>query len=443
MKIIQSFWSGNQKNVDTKYGWQDSKFHWMGWILSVNQLVKFYDDVELYTDDFGYDILINHLNLPYTKVHVVLNDLDSFPSELWALAKIKVYAMQDKPFVHVDGDVFIWDKFPLKLSTAALIAQNLEKTGEYYSFTWNNIKPHLCYIPEELVDFSTTSYNLSANMGLTGGSDILFYKKYAQNSFDFVQKNEKIWNEINLFNFNIFFEQVLFYKMTNLNSIKLECLFSEIWEDNLYPGFADFHKVPHLKKYLHLLGNFKRNLNVCKGLESYVIRFFPEYYSRLMSIYINEGFEPKGNLFLNTADVKLYCQAFEFEVKNNDFVELNFLLKRDLNNIHLNKLYYDCIKNKHDFKIVRLPGFKIIDYQTEATLEIDEYFSNLRLFELDNVDEIILDELSSPINYFELNKKMQFYLEDQKDNESILELESVVKSKLEIFILLKIISIYI
>ena len=115
MKIVQSFWSGNNWSLDKNYGWYSSKYHWLGWVLSVNQLRKFYDEVELVTDRIGYEILINKLKLPYSKVHVILDDLNQYNENLWALAKIKSYSFMNEPFLHVDGDVFIWEKFDEEL----------------------------------------------------------------------------------------------------------------------------------------------------------------------------------------------------------------------------------------------------------------------------------------------------------------------------------------
>ncbi|WP_343587130.1 DUF6734 family protein [Flavobacterium sp.] len=441
MKIIQSFWSGNKK-MNEKYGWYNSEFHWMGWILSVNQLIKYYDKVELYTDNYGYEILINQLKLPYTKVHVVLNELDIFPSELWALAKIKVYAMQEEPFIHVDGDVFIWEPFPNNFKKASLIAQNIETATDYYFDTWNSITPFLLHMPDEMSDFDINMANLSANMGITGGSNLEFFTEYASKAFEFVEKNKLIWNKINLFNFNVFFEQVLFFKMAKNNSISVEYLFSEIWADNLYEGFGDFHYVPFQKTYLHLLGDFKRNASVCRAMESYVKKFYPENYSLLIEMYSKNGDHLKSEYPLDQNMITELEEEFELELHNNDFKVLNFLLKRDLNNVSLNEFYKGYLDKKRDFKIVRLPGFKIAEKDDVRIFEIDESKSEIRLYVIDEVDEILIDELSVPITYFDLIEKMNLYLEDQQDHEAVQELAAVIEGKIEIYITLKIISIY-
>ena len=110
MKIIQSFWTGNKNSLTDSYGWLLPIFNYLSWIISCNQLRRYYDDVTLVTDSQGYDVLINKLHLPYTDVIVSLDCLNHYNPNLWALAKIKAYQSIKEPFIHVDGDVFIWTK---------------------------------------------------------------------------------------------------------------------------------------------------------------------------------------------------------------------------------------------------------------------------------------------------------------------------------------------
>lgn len=98
MKIIQSFWSGNSTDINKPYGWFSAKYHWIGWILSAHQLSRHHPQAELYTDAYGHEILINILNLPYSKIHVVLDELNGYDENLWALPKIKAYQLQEAPF---------------------------------------------------------------------------------------------------------------------------------------------------------------------------------------------------------------------------------------------------------------------------------------------------------------------------------------------------------
>lgn len=70
-----------------------------------------FDQVELYTDKRGYEVLIEKLHLPYTQVHVIYDDSLCLPQH-WAYAKIKTYSLQTEPFLHIDGDMY----FPKPIS---------------------------------------------------------------------------------------------------------------------------------------------------------------------------------------------------------------------------------------------------------------------------------------------------------------------------------------
>ena len=272
MKIIQSFWTGKINHIrDNSFGWASSKYNLISWILSVNQLRKYYEEVELFTDQLGAEILIDTLKLPYSKVHIVLNELDSYHKDLWAISKIKTYSLQKEPFLHVDGDVFIWNAFPEDLMKANLITQNLERTTAYYRKMWSGIEPNLSYIPEEFNTFNTTKNGFACNMGIVGGVDIEFYTNYAVKAFEFVDKNEDAWDTINNHNFNVFFEQLIYYELAKKQNKKIDYLFEDIPDDNKYVGFGDFDKVPNERTYLHLLGNYKKDKATYKAMEDYVL----------------------------------------------------------------------------------------------------------------------------------------------------------------------------
>lgn len=446
MKIIQSFWSGNQNNINDSYGWCSPRYNWMSWILSCHQLVNYYNEVELYTDDFGYDILINKLQLPYTKVHVILNELDIYPKDLWAISKIKAYSLQEEPFIHIDGDVFIWEKFTEDFLNARLVAQNLENTTEYYRDMWNDISAQITFIPKELSSFHNGTSNLCCNMGVIGGNDIQFFKKYCQKSFEFINKNIEFWNKINLFNFNIFIEQELFYELATTNSKEIKYLFDEIWDDNAYKGFGDFYMVPHKRTYLHLLGFYKRQASVCKNMEIYIMKYYPESYSKLSKL-LNKVEESNHEIeFLSSKKVYELLKKFDNEIKTNQFSNQNFLLKRDLYNESLTKQLDVFLSEKTEFIIVLLKGFtkktiKISDNAKKKILEIDELNCDSNIYELDEIDIIILDELSNPIKHSDFLTQMEVYL-DENDDESKKEFTTLLNARIMNYIVLKIISIY-
>ncbi|WP_276855556.1 DUF6734 family protein [Bacteroides fluxus] len=132
-KIVQSYWSKAYKNSPNS-GWAFRETHYMSWALSCLQLKQFYDEIELITDSEGADLLINKLHLPYTSYLTTLDKLNDENPAIWTLGKIAAYEMQQEPFIHVDGDIYIWKPFPKRIENAGIVAQNIEKN---YTFGIN------------------------------------------------------------------------------------------------------------------------------------------------------------------------------------------------------------------------------------------------------------------------------------------------------------------
>jgi len=137
MKVVQTFWSGSRTSITKdSFGWHQPEYHLQSWALSCQLLKRLYPEVELYTDKTGYDLLIKQLKLPYTNVHVVLDDLNAYSNSVWALSKIYTYSLQNTPFIHVDGDVFLRKEFSKELTASGLIVQNREIENRYFESSW-------------------------------------------------------------------------------------------------------------------------------------------------------------------------------------------------------------------------------------------------------------------------------------------------------------------
>src|ERR1700761_6932720 len=118
MRIIQSL--KTPTGIADRNGWLSPEFNWMSWALSCLQLKTLHGNVELYTDSYGKYVLIDILQLPYSKVHVVLDGAGAAHHMLWAYSKLIVYALQQDPYVHIDGDVFLWERIGSHLLEAPL-----------------------------------------------------------------------------------------------------------------------------------------------------------------------------------------------------------------------------------------------------------------------------------------------------------------------------------
>ena len=133
MKICQTLWTCHKDLLSDSFGWLSPQHHLMAWAYSCLKLKELYPDVEFYTDSHGAEILIDTLQLPYSNYHINYDDLRYNPS-LWALPKVLTYGKQQRPFIHVDGDVFVFETFNNELTDARLIAQNQEISTSYGHF---------------------------------------------------------------------------------------------------------------------------------------------------------------------------------------------------------------------------------------------------------------------------------------------------------------------
>jgi hypothetical protein len=254
----------------------------MGWAYSCLKLREFYPDVELYTDTQGAKLLIDRLGLPYTNCRIRYDRLGCNPAQ-WAYAKILTYSEQQSPFIHIDGDVFVWEKFDDKLLTAGIIAQNPELSTDYYKQLFAPILKNTDYIPAIFKKNLTAKYPKSYNAGILGGNDIELLQKYAGAAVDFFGRNPRChYNG----NFNMIFEQLLFHSVVHAHKATVGCYYGQAYNDNGYDFdlFGDFLSVPDLK-YLHLIGGAKRNKFICKQLEKRLFIDYPEYYYKIESLF--------------------------------------------------------------------------------------------------------------------------------------------------------------
>lgn len=283
----------------------------MSWALSSELLAK-NSKIDLYTDEKGYDLLINQLNLPYTNVYPIDQSYNFGPS-LWAVSKIETYKKQKKPFIHIDGDVFCWENITrLSTNEDSIFVQNIEKGTKYYGSIVDQLK-NLKY---KLPSFMESCYNhkelYALNLGIFGSRNIPFIHEYTDQAIDFLSINERLLKEVNSLNLNVIFEQLLLYYFAIEKGIKIDCHLDEVYGDIEYEGFGDFHKVPQSKKYLHLIGEYKKNYDVCRNLESTLVKSFPATYEKIERLFYEDSEYRKNHIFPNT-----YYLSSKFGIKVN------------------------------------------------------------------------------------------------------------------------------
>ena len=288
MRIVQTFWTGGHNPLEYGFGWPHPEYNLMSWALSCLSLREHYDEVVLYTDSAGKRILIDELRLPYTDVQVVFDDFPCLPQH-WALAKIKTYSLQTKPFLHVDGDIYVPRPLPENVLSAPLIAQNREIGTIYYRRMMERILSHPeiqlpDYIRKGLEEESIASYN----MGFFGGSDLNFIHRYCDEVFRFMEENrmndpECPWSRVDC---NVFFEQVMFAVMADKEQREVASILGHDMRDNGYTR-REFCDLQHYDAhpFHHLLGGHKRKNEIVTILRNSFFFLQPKASIHILSLF--------------------------------------------------------------------------------------------------------------------------------------------------------------
>lgn len=329
MKIIQTLYANNNLTpISNSFGWLRPEYHLMSWALSCLQIKKFHKEVHLYANTSGAELLTKQLKLPYDSVNISHDNLVLQNENLWALPKIFTYSLQKEPFLHIDGDVFLFEALPKNLLEQDLIAQNIEEATKFYQTTQSELMSNFEYFPDCVrKDFYSKKPINAVNAGILGGQNIRFFQEYTDLAFSYINNNTDYLSKINVNKFNVFFEQHLFYSLAVQEKIPISILFNEKINDNEYEGFGNFHEVPFKKHYLHLLGTYKSHLHTCMQMANKLRKLYPNYYYQIIALCKQNDIQLLTDCYAdsNLSTLTDY-QKFHNEAKNI-YKKLRFLPK--------------------------------------------------------------------------------------------------------------------
>jgi hypothetical protein len=368
MRFIQTLYIDKTKNPfkDT-FGWVAPEYHIMGWALSCLQLQKIYGNVELFANSKAAKLLIDILQLPYQKVFTTHDRLILPHKELWALPKLYTYSLQNEPFLHIDGDVFLFKQFDNLFLDGDLIAQNIEEATEYYTSTQRELMKYFTFFPNCVrKDFEKSEPINAVNAGILGGKNIGFISKYTQKAFEYINKNVDNFRFIDVDKFNVFFEQHLFYALAKEKNLFINVLFADILNDNGY-NLGNFQEVPFKRNYLHLLGHFKKDEFTCIQMAAKLRDLYPDYYYKILSLF-KENKIPLSPCYFSNFDYKSHHKISENYYNRHKIIdnEKTINIKEDENTI-IKTLKY-IAKNT-----------KIEQFQQEFELDFEKFYNNLIL----------------------------------------------------------------
>lgn len=295
MRAVWSFWS---KPFYEGRGrrWREPVHHLLAWGLSLRLARSHYPETILITDSPGKTLLINQLGLSFAHVSTELDRLHNEDSGWWALGKLVAYSLQDKPFVHLDADVFLWRPLPGSITTAPVLAQHPENYHQADQWSGPRIiedafEREALRLPVEW-EWSRSLWGQhfrEANCGILGGMNAGFIQYYARLALDLVlnPRHSTAWASIsNKDSLNQIMEQFLLSACAEFHrsdpesphrGVYLRYLFSSI-EDAMDP-----HRAARAG-FTHLLGDAKQDANVAHRIEQRTQREDMAFYQHCVRV---------------------------------------------------------------------------------------------------------------------------------------------------------------
>jgi len=307
MRAVWSFWS---KPFFAAKGriWCAPIHHLLAWGLSHRLARKHYPETVLVTDNFGRELLVDRLGLEFSHVSTELERLRAVDSGWWALGKLVAYGLQDRPFVHLDTDVFLWKPLPARLAKAPVFSQCPEDHPLDEWFSPINIESafarHNLSLPAEWEWTRSKSVEggfREDNCGILGGTNTDFIRYYARLAVDLVTnpRNARAWADLpEKCGYNMRIEQFLVSACVDYHRFHPDSPFRGVRMQSLFSSFGEAFEPQATERagYTHLLGDAKTNPVVAERLERRVRREDAEFYERCVRVARTNGTsrEPRG-----------------------------------------------------------------------------------------------------------------------------------------------------
>ena len=289
MDAIWSYWSAPAGHAH-QARWPTPFHHLISWVLSVGVARRSFTRTVLYTDSAGARLLADALALPFDEVHCALDVIPPSLERWWALGKLHAYRAHTRPFVHLDGDVYLWAPLPRELLAAPVFTQNPERfpfDDTYYAPAElvNTVRRGHGWVPEELDWYTRVRGNEACCCGILGTNRVDFIAEYADRGIALVQRNASLWESLPAsVDPNVVIEQYLlsaFYYFhahrQRYRGVEMAYLFAT--ESDAYD-----ERKTSAARFTHLIAEAKSDPAVLSRLVTRVETDFPDAFARAATV---------------------------------------------------------------------------------------------------------------------------------------------------------------
>ncbi|WP_027393855.1 DUF6734 family protein [Aquimarina latercula] len=254
--IVQNRWNMGNRFKETIYMTA----------LSILYCHLWYKDVELYVDENAYRFLYM-LPCRVTKLPF-FHDKD-----LWSASKIKAIQLQNKPFVHLDTDVFIKSKINFNFDKVLLE----RKEGGYGI----HYKKQVEFFNQFVMDqpFWNNDLGYSFSCGVLGFNDLSLCNKFVHAYYDIEEVYKNVREQFKPLKRKGYEPVILIEQYT------LACLLDH---ENTKPSLllngrsiAEHSKQAEKIGYSHLFGVTKYKKHIIEEIEYRLFKIFPYWYSQV------------------------------------------------------------------------------------------------------------------------------------------------------------------
>lgn len=184
-----------------------------------------------------------------------------------------------------------------------------------------------------------------------------------------------------------------------------------------YPGFASFPVKTVANSYLHLVGNFKDQINVCILLSKQLKSNFPTYYKRVLNCLSEDNVELYFNSYRKNRHTELpnsyyyldeipidWQSYYDLEQQQFEFIEFIFSDEKDIS------------------KALFFMNDLIIAHRTEVNkgsvyyLSPFAYMRAYREVECDLLDQVIFHLLKKPMSFCDLLSQLKSKFDEEEVN---------------------------
>jgi hypothetical protein len=289
MRAVWSFWSKPFKAYKGRI-WREPKHHLYAWGLSLRLASQHYSETALVTDSAGKALLIDALGLEFSEVSTELDCLRDTDPGWWVLGKLVAYSRQDRPFVHLDTDVFLWQALPATLIAAPVFAQ----CPEQHSLQNDWCRPrdieqlferHALSLPAEWEWASSriTTWYREENCGILGVNRVDFIRHYAQHAMRIAldPSHAALWAEVAGKDvYSMLIEQYFLAACIDYHRWNPHSVFRGVTIRHLFPSWGEAFNPEAAARvgYTHLQSDAKLHPEVTARLERRIAALDPAFH---------------------------------------------------------------------------------------------------------------------------------------------------------------------